>query len=249
MKKNIVIIVIISILIPLFLYSKKEDVLKIGIQSLSIFRDKTKKSVETEIGVNKKYIWGLDLSHHQQNINWDKLAKSNKPYFIFFKTTEGKSFTDPAYKVNIIKARKLGIKVGAYHFFKYQTNGAIQAKHFIRNAKLKNGDLLPVLDVEFNNNMPAKSKVIAEIQKFCNVIETHYGVKPIIYCETDFYTQYLSQKFRANYYWISDFYREPRCRWTIWQYTDKAIVKGIKGNIDKNVIDRDFYLNKIILKY
>ena len=34
-------------------------------------------------------IWGLDVSRHQQNVNWEKVIESEKPYFVLIKATEG----------------------------------------------------------------------------------------------------------------------------------------------------------------
>jgi len=28
-------------------------------------------------------VWGIDISHHQSNIDWNKLVKHNKPEFVF----------------------------------------------------------------------------------------------------------------------------------------------------------------------
>lgn len=150
------------------------------------------------------------------------------------------------------KTRELGIPVGAYHFFSYQSNGKLQAENFIKNAKLTFGDIYPVLDVEFRKNMKDKTWIIREIKSFCNEIKNEYGVYPIIYCECDYYNKYLKNDFSNYNYWISDLYREPRCEYVIWQYTDKGLVHGI-GKIDNNRFHKDknitdFLLSKPILK-
>ena len=61
--------------------------------------------------------WGIDISHHQKNVDFDKLVKENKPAFVFLKSTEGKSHKDVAYTDRLNKFRELGIPVGGYHFF------------------------------------------------------------------------------------------------------------------------------------
>ncbi|MBW6490448.1 MAG: glycoside hydrolase [Lentimicrobium sp.] len=184
-------------------------------------------------------IWGLDLSHHQKTINWNKVAEK-KPHFIFFKATEGSTHKDTKYYEYVAQARKHNIITGAYHFFSYQSGGKAQAEHFCKTANLKKGDLPPVLDVEFKNNMPAKAWVTREILDWIKVVEKKYGVKPIIYCECDYFNKYIKKDLGKSYpLWISDFWREPRCNWTFWQKTDQFKIPGIKGTVDYNVFKGD----------
>lgn len=178
-------------------------------------------------------IWGIDLSHHQRHIDWHRLTTNHKPDFIFLKATEGRSHTDSRYTHYRQQARKHRIPVGAYHFFSYSSPGLAQAKHFIQTAQLQPGDLLPVLDVEYRNNMNSKQWIQDEIAAFCRAIKKEYGVNPIIYCECAYYQQFLSRDFSGFDYWISDLRRQPRCNYLIWQYTDNGWVEGI-GPIDNN---------------
>lgn len=184
-------------------------------------------------GSGRPYVWGIDISHHQKSVLWDTLVLRNKPDFIFLKATEGSTHVDSKYAAYQKKSREYKIPVGAYHFFSYQTSGKTQAANFIKHANLKKGDLIPVLDVEFRKNMQTKEWNIAEIKAFCKEIKQKYGVNPIIYCECDYYKKYLQKDFDDYHYWISDLYREPRCNYVFWQYTDKGLVHGI-GKIDNN---------------
>ncbi len=179
--------------------------------------------------------WGIDLSHHQKTIDWDLLVKHNKPDFIFLKSTEGSSHIDTKYKSYKEKAHSFEIPVGAYHFFSYSSSGYDQARHFIKHSKLEKGDLLPVLDVEFRKSMNSQKWITTEIRAFCLEIKREYGAYPIIYCECAFKEQYLKKGFQEINYWISDLYREPRCEYLIWQYTDRGLVKGI-GRVDNNLL-------------
>jgi lysozyme len=189
-------------------------------------------------------IWGLDLSHHQKIIEWDKLAKK-KPDFIFFKATEGSTHKDTKYSEYVARAKKLDIHTGAYHFFSYESTGEKQADHFCKTVNLQKGDLPPVLDVEFKRNMPSQNKVTHEILEWIRIVEKKYGVKPIIYCECDYFDKYLKKELGKGYpLWISDFWREPRCNWTFWQKTDQFKIPGIKGTVDYNI----FYGNEAKFK-
>jgi len=190
--------------------------------------------------------WGIDISHHQKSVDWELLVEKNKPDFIFLKATEGSSHTDSKYSEYAAEAREQEIPVGAYHFFSYNSSGKQQAKKFIKKARLSEGDLHPVLDVEFRKNMKNRKWIIAEISSFCKEIKKEYGVNPIIYCEYDYYKKYLKDDFGDFNYWISDFYREPRCKYVFWQYTDKGRVEGI-GNIDNNRMNESEKLEDYIL--
>ena len=93
-------------------------------------------------------IWGLDVSRHQSNVNWQKVAEHERPYFVFIKATEGTLIVDPTYDKHRKELDAAQIPWGAYHFFGHRTSGREQAKNFIKTAKLERGNLLPVLDIE-----------------------------------------------------------------------------------------------------
>ena len=195
-------------------------------------------------------IWGLDISHHQKEVDWSAFTKKSKPDFIFFKATEGVTHEDTKYKEYIQKSRESGILSGAYHFFSYQTKGKDQALHFLAYANLQAGDLYPVLDVEFKTKMPADEIVSREILAYLQTIEDSLKIKPIIYCECAFYERFLKNHLKGEYtMWISDFWAEPKCDWRFWQYTHKYKMTGISGNVDRNYFNgsRDD-LQKLILK-
>ena len=42
-------------------------------------------------------VWGLDVSRHQQNVDWEKVVEHEKPWFVFIKATEGTLIVDPTY--------------------------------------------------------------------------------------------------------------------------------------------------------
>ena len=181
------------------------------------------------------HVWGIDLSHHQGDINWDQVDRNDRPQFIFFKVTEGNNLTDSKYSDHIKNARKLNIPCGAYHFFGYQSDGKSQALHFIRNAKLQKGDLHPVLDVEFTKRTRrAKMNITKEIKAFCTEIYKAFKVYPIIYCNKSYYEKYLKVACKDYNFWVCDYRKQPKMNWVFWQHTDKGKVNGIRGTVDKN---------------
>ena len=99
-------------------------------------------------------IHGIDVSRYQDKIDWKHLSNykagkdSVRITFAFVKATEGQTLKDRYFEHNWQETTKYNIIRGAYHYYKPNTNSALQAKNFIRHVKLKKGDLPPVLDIE-----------------------------------------------------------------------------------------------------
>lgn len=212
-------------------------------------RDKHQSKKFTTYQTSEDEIWGIDISHHQKEINWDEI-ENNKPGFVFLKSTEGSTHIDTKHKAYKKKFDDLSIPSGSYHFFSYISSGKEQAKHFLKNTDIKKGDLLPVLDVEFKNNMPSKDKVISNINEFIEYIKEETGVAPLVYCECDYYYKYLKGNLKSEcQYWISDFWRTPTCDFILWQKTDKFQHKAFKGTVDFNILkDTENGLNSLLIR-
>ncbi len=195
-------------------------------------------------------IHGIDISHHQGNINWSELREkgliNETPIrFIMIKATEGSTRVDENFKDNFYQAREYGFTRGAYHFYSVHSPAKRQAEFFIKNVKLENGDLPPVLDVEHKPKKQTDDAFKASILEWLDIVEQHYGVKPIIYTYYKFKTQYLSDPVFDQYpYWIAHYYVdevEYQGPWKFWQHTDVGRLPGIDGNVDFNIYNGSFY--------
>jgi len=189
---------------------------------------------------------GIDISHHQGRINWNEVACMDanglKVSFVFLKATEGITRQDREFERNWRNVKKAGLLRGAYHFFHPSRDARLQADNFIAQVELTSGDLAPVLDIERSNGK--SKKVITEgVRKWCEQIENHYGVKPIIYTSPGFYNKYLAGSFDDYPLWIAHYYEDlPDIHhrpWHFWQHTDKARINGIAGMVDMNVFNGD----------
>ncbi len=195
-------------------------------------------------------VWGLDISKHQREVNWEKIVEHECPHFVFIKATEGTLISDPTYDTHARELDKSGVLWGAYHFFGHRTPGNEQARNFIRTAKLKKGNLIPVLDIEKHRFMTDPAKSVREAKNFCREIKKYYGANPIIYCSTHFYNDYLSRDFCSSEYtlWIADYRGRPNLRWKFWQHTESHKIHGIRGCVDRNVFAGDVNeLRKLVL--
>jgi lysozyme len=222
------------------LYWKAEykDLIKKGASEKSITLTKLSKEYS---------IQGIDISHHQGEINWSKVQKSriqgHPVSFAIIKATEGGNFIDKKFQHNWEELSKVGLTKGAYHFFRPKTSPQIQADNFIRTVKLKKGDLPPVVDVEVMDGVNS-DQIRKNLKIFLNLIEKHYKVKPIIYSSPGFYSKILKNDFLEYPFWISHLAESGVVlniyKWKFWQYSDKGRIDGINGSIDLNV----FYGNR-----
>ncbi len=191
-------------------------------------------------------IHGIDVSRYQQVIGWGQLKKmyvgNVRIGFAFIKATEGETLIDPYFKRNWKEAGNQKVTKGVYHFFSPTKDAVKQAKFFIKNVKLNPGDLPPVLDIETTGNQPANF-LRAKAKAWLNEVEAHYGVKPIIYTNTDFYKKYLGEEFDGYPLWVAHYYekRKPRVErsWIFWQHNDRGNVDGIASKVDFNVFNGD----------
>ena len=91
---------------------------------------------------------GVDVSSYQGEIDWKTLSEQDIQ-FAFIKVTEGSSFTDPNFAENYSNAQKTKLRIGAYHFFSYDSSGKTQAENFIKTVPISDNMLPPVVTGEY----------------------------------------------------------------------------------------------------
>jgi lysozyme len=191
----------------------------------------------------KEYeLHGIDVSHHQNHINWNQVGSNNrfKVHFAFMKATEGSTLRDTKFSYNWGKANEAGLTRGAYHFYSSTTSASLQAKNFIRTVNLKPGDLAPVLDFEVDDDKISISTVRKNLQKWIGMVERHYGKNVIIYTNANLYQKYIKGHFKNNPLWIADYNHNKiynlmgHRNLKFWQFTESGRVGGIRGHVDVN---------------
>jgi lysozyme len=191
-------------------------------------------------------IHGIDVSKYQSIIAWEEVkamkVKNIRFWFAFIKATQGAGSTDPHFFRNWKKSKEAEMVRGAYHFFIASKDGQVQAENFIDKVDLETGDLPPVLDIEQLNGV-SPQQLRKEAKKWLDVVEKHYGVKPIIYTNVDFYTSYLGEEFDEYPFWAAHYKSNgvPRIGrpWSFWQHSDRGHVNGITAEVDFNVFNGD----------
>ena len=190
---------------------------------------------------------GIDVSHHQDLIDWPTVAASGRR-FVFAKATEGRAFVDPMYALNKSGAEGAGLLFGAYHFAQPDdgpNDPILEADHFVDHALLGPGNLLPVLDIERTGGL-SQAEVTEWILRWLGRVTERLGVRPIVYTSPNGWetrTGDTTAVAAAGYtvLWVAHWgVSSPRLPadewngngWAFWQYTSDGSVPGIEGRVD-----------------
>lgn len=181
---------------------------------------------------------GIDVSHHQGQIDWPKVKQSGIE-FAYIKATEGRSLKDEAFDRNWTEAKKVGIYRGAYHYFLPKVPVEAQVNHFLSTVRLGKGDLPPALDLEEEQGY-SKAEIRDSSLKWLKLVEKRTGIRPILYTMPKYAIAYLDKDFgkyplwmaKLNWFWLKppSFWSD----WTIWQYSHHGRIDGISEEVDLN---------------
>lgn len=193
-------------------------------------------------------IHGIDVSHYQGNIRWQRVAEARidgQPVtFVIIKATEGKSILDVNFNENFYQAREYGLIRGAYHYFSPVVDGRTQAEYYLHQVHLDEGDLPPVLDIEECGTLTSEGLRYEALQ-WLRTVEERYHTTPIIYTGLRFRQQHLdTPEFQRYPFWIAHYYVPKlgyKGPWRFWQHTDLGHVDGIQGPVDLNIYNGSMY--------
>lgn len=190
-------------------------------------------------------IKGIDVSEYQGDIDWQVLSNQDIQ-FAFIKATEGSSYVDPNFLDNFTNALNTNLRVGAYHFFSFESSGKTQAENFIDTVPIVENSLPNVVDVElygdFRKNPLDVQSVVKELTAMLQSLEDTYKSKPIIYTTKITYNLYIKDNFPNYSIWLRDVHFSHNVKLTpnvdFWQYSSTQILDGYNGDeqyIDMNV--------------
>ena len=194
---------------------------------------------------------GIDISSYQGYIDWAKVSSDKDIRFVYIKATEGSTYRSPHYAHNITQARRYGLLVGSYHYITSSSTIEEQFNNFSLYALRSVQDLIPMLDVEVRGDW-SRSQLIDSVSKFCELVEEHYGVQPMIYSTMGFYNKNLAPHFNKHHLYIGRYSNtKPEINWegeyTIWQYSEQGIIPGIDAYVDLCRYREDGWLDEILL--
>lgn len=192
---------------------------------------------------------GIDVSRHQGNIDWEKVAQDGVE-FAFIRVAyrgygTGKMEEDSYFDQNMQGAQAAGIKTGVYIY-----SQAITEEEILEEANLVLQKVAPyqpecpiVFDVELVSGANGRMNNLTQEERtnltllFCQTIEAA-GYKPMIYHNTEMGALKIDvaaledyDKWFASY---SEMLYYPY-EYKVWQYTPHGKVAGINSEVDLNI--------------
>lgn len=197
---------------------------------------------------------GVDISHYQDGIIGWEAAKAAGVQWVYHKATEGRTITDSNYSKRRKQARQAGMPFGAYHFARPDGNDAeAEAQWFLKRARPKPGDLVPMLDLETNDGRLSQADLTQWVWRFAEAVRSNCGVRPIVYTPFNLEQRYRMRLWVARY---SDSNTAPRVpepwpRWDIWQFSDGQYGKPDQvagfGHVDLNVMRKGLSVEDLLI--
>lgn len=200
-------------------------------------------------------IKGIDVSSYQGEIDW-KTVDDYGMGFAILRITEKSNARDSQFENNYAGCIQHGIPVGVYKYSYALTVAEIQqeAEKVVDVLDGRPLDFPVWLDLEWSEQRAlSESALTTLIKTFWSVITTA-GYKFGIYCNMDWYNNVIPDSLKDKYdFWIArypandDGWLQERLRPSVgvgWQYSSKAKIPGINGNVDRNVFYKDYSDNK-----
>jgi lysozyme len=191
---------------------------------------------------------GGDVSEYQGAISFGQVKASGKVGFMYLKATEGLYMCDAKYSEYHAGAKVNGLPTGAYHFLHFATDPVAQANHFLSTISGREGELLPMVDVE-SASEPASSMssaaMVGRLGAFVDTVDAKLrGKRMLIYTGYDFWKTNMcgSDSFNGHPSWCAAYGDPPAPvapgwdKTTIWQNTDALSVPGIVNPVDGDIL-------------
>lgn len=198
---------------------------------------------------------GIDVSHWQGDISWKEVALSGISS-VMIKMGEGATYTDPMFEINWLEATRAGLSVGAYHYFRALSSTPQEQAEHIKRCLSKVG-FTPeknrlAIDIEVvGNNGVTPEKMADNLYELLMLIKANVipNYLTTIYCSPGIWDSLvLWNKYDFSIFplWVAHWdvtsprlpksWEEKSATWTLWQYSSKGSVPGIKGPVDLNWI-------------
>lgn len=193
---------------------------------------------------------GIDVSKHNGEIDWQQVAADGVE-FAFIRVgnrgygSEGKLVEDAMFDANAAGALQSGVKVGVYFYTQAVNEQEMQEEIdlILRKIAPYRIECPVVIDVEKVSGADGRMNNISVEERtkltamFCEQIQAA-GYKPMIYQNMEMGALMLDLTQLEAYekwfaYYNQDFYYPYA--YSVWQYSDKGTVAGIKGNVDLNI--------------
>lgn len=188
----------------------------------------------------------IDISEHNNFSNYNKIVTSDIKGVII-KATEGVTYDDSMRYEHYCKLNGQ-VPLGFYHMLCVTSSPELQAEKFYDTIKDWNYEIVPVVDVEYNN---LRGQAEEYTLRFLNRFMELSGIECIIYTGKCYAEECFSYEFRKNYNWwiasygVSNVPNIEGCNIVAWQYTESCKdYDFIDGYVDCNILlqDKCFYM-------
>ncbi|MES5005544.1 glycoside hydrolase family 25 protein [Prevotella disiens] len=217
---------------------RKKRFILVVLSFLTIMSVKAQYNIQCEDTCD--HVHGLDMSHYQGDVWWETVAKNSnhKLNYVYLKATEGQSWVDKRYYENIQAAKRNGMNVGSYHFYRPNVPQEDQVRNFRAQCRPQDQDLIPMVDIETTSGLNDYA-LRDSLTKFLDLMTKEYGVRPLVYTYTNFYNKHLVGALAGYKLFIAQYtHREPVLSdgrdIFAWQYTGKGYINGVRGYVDKS---------------
>ena len=201
---------------------------------------------------------GVDVSTHQGEIDWKKVAADGIDFAIIRLGFRGYGQSgvlkvDDRFEENLTGAAEAGLRVGVYFYSQAITveEGLEEARLVLETLKGRALDFPVVFDQEEVYEAEARTDDLdagtaTDIAiAFCDAVE-EARYRSMIYANTKWFMAQMDFS-RLDKYgkWLAQYYRTPffPYQFQIWQYTSTGRVDGIQGDVDLNLCFSGDFLN------
>ncbi len=150
--------------------------------------------------------FGMDVSAYQGYINYDKV-KQEGIEFVYIKATEGTWYTDRYLKYNYENAKRVGIKVGFYHYVRATNvdSARAEARYFVNAISGLEPDCRLAMDFEDFRGL--NNREVNEISNiFLEETKRLTGKDMVIYSNTYSARTVFSYELANNYpLWVAHY--------------------------------------------
>ena len=188
---------------------------------------------------------GLDVSHHQGKIDWEKVSKSDVD-FVIIRCGYGNNIAsqdDKYFAQNVAGCEKYNIPYGIY-IYSYALNvsdAKSEAKHVLRLIKSTGAKpTYPIyIDYEDSSQNGLTPKQLGNFATAFFNKTIAAGYKAGVYANLNWWTNKLTDsRFNQWTKWVAQY--NSACSYTkpyqIWQSTSTGKVPGVNGNADLNFL-------------
>lgn len=198
------------------------------------------------------YLTGIDVSEHQYDIDWEKVAADGIDFVMirvgYRGSTAGSLYPDDYFEKNISGASAAGLKIGVY-FYSQAINAAEAAEEaaYVLDAIRPYNVTFPVVfDWEIVGGSEARTysvsrAVLCECAKtFCDAVEDAGYDAMIYFTQYLGYRKYILRQLTDYDFWYAEYEPQPRIvfNFDMWQYSSTGSVNGIDGDVDLNIYFR-----------